>query len=1072
MDLSRFFIDRPIFAAVLSILIFSAGLIAIPNLPISEYPSVVPPTVQVRAVYPGANPKTISETVAAPLEDAINGVEGMIYMKSVASSDGTLLLNVTFNLGANVDLAAVQVQNRVSQATPRLPDTVRALGITVQKQSANLTMVVHLTSPDRRYDALYLANYANLNVRDELARLPGVGAANLLGAGNYAMRVWLDPERVAARGLNASDVVNAIREQNVQVSAGTLGGSPQSTEADLQLSINAQGRLTSIEEFGAIVLKSGADGSLTRLRDVGRIELGAASYALRALLNNEPAAAVVIFESPGANAIAISDNVRSKMAELARSFPTGMSWTVNYDPTVFVRESIRSVVETLFEATLLVVLVVLIFLQTWRASIIPLLAVPVSIVGTFSVLWLLGFSLNVLTLFGLVLAIGIVVDDAIVVVENVQRYIHQGLTPREAAHRAMSEVSGPIVAIALVLTAVFVPIALLDGVTGQFYRQFAVTIAISTIISAINSLTLSPALAATLLKPSEAHPDAVARLIERGLGRFFRPFNRFFKRASDSYAARVVQVTGRTGRILMIYGVLLVVAVFAFRGVPGGFIPTQDKQYLFGIALLPEGATIDRTQRFVEEMSAIALKTPGVSSTVEFPGLNGVHFSTTANAATVFIGLKPFNERSVSAEEVAASLSRQFGRLREGLGFALMPPAVLGFGNASGFEMYIEDRGRLGFGELNNQVQMLAGTLRQTPGFNPYSILTSFQSNVPQLDAVLDRTRAKQQGVPLGNVFDTLQIYLGSAYVNDFNLLGKTYGVYVQADAPFRRGAADVGNLKTRNAAGSMVPIGSMVTMQPSYGPDPVVRYNGYPAADLSGGADPSKLSSAQALAQVAALAGKVLPNGMRFEWSGLTYQQVTQGNAGLFVFPLCVGLVFLVLAALYESWSLPLSVILIVPMSLLAAMSAIWTINLLHGLSLLVVPPQAPPTFLDNNVFTQIGLVVLMGLSCKNAILIVEFARELERGGRSIREAAIEACRLRLRPILMTSFAFIMGVVPLVFARGAGAEVRHVMGITVFFGMLGVTFFGLFLTPVFFVLVRTLAHRRDGGPPQSDSHG
>jgi multidrug efflux pump len=630
----------------------------------------------------------------------------------------------------------------------------------------------------------------------------------------------------------------------------------------------------------------------------------------------------------------------------------------------------------------------------------------------------------------------------------------------------MGEVSGPIVAIAMVLTAVFVPIAFLGGVTGQFYRQFAVTIAISTIISAINSLTLSPALAAALLRPQGAPQDRLARAIERVFGGFFRRFNRVFRRGAAGYAKRVERVTARLGRMLILYGVLLVVTFGAFQGVASGFIPTQDKQYLFGVALLPEGATIERTQRFVERMCAIALRTPGVESAVAFPGLNGVHFSTTPNVATIFFGLTPSDERSPSAVEISVALSTQFSELREGVAFALMPPPVLGFGNAAGFEMYVEDRAGLGYGELNSQVQGMAATLRRTPGFDPYSVLSSYQSNVPQLDTVVDRTRAKQQGVPLTNVFDTLQIYLGSVYVNDFNLFGKTYGVYVQADAPYRRTVRDIGDLKTRNGAGQMVPIGSMVDVRPGYGPDPVIRYNGYPAADLSGGADPSKLSSSQALARVAALADRTLPNGMTYEWTGLTYQQAIQGHAALVVFPLCVLLVFLLLAALYESWSLPLAVILIVPMALLAAMGGIWVVNFLHGLALALAPPKAPPSFLDNNVFTQIGLVVLMGLSCKNAILIVEFARELEHGGRSVLEAAIEACRLRLRPILMTSFAFIMGVLPLVFARGPGAEVRHVMGVTVFFGMLGVTVFGLFLTPVFYVVLRTALRRR----PESDA--
>jgi multidrug efflux pump len=776
----------------------------------------------------------------------------------------------------------------------------------------------------------------------------------------------------------------------------------------------------------------------------------------------------VIFESPGANSIALSNAVRARVKELAAQFPEDITWHVVYDPTVFVRESITSVIHTLLEAVALVVLVVLVFLQTWRASIIPLLAVPISVIGTFGVLWLLGFSVNVLTLFGLVLAIGIVVDDAIVVVENVERNIEEGRNARDAAHQAMSEVSGPIIAIAMVLTAVFIPIAFLGGVTGQFYRQFAVTIAISTIISAINSLTLSPALAATLLRPVGAEKDALARAIETVFGGFFARFNRFFRRSATAYSHRIEWITTRTGRMLVIYGVMVLLAIMVFRSIAAGFIPTQDKQYLFAVALLPEGASLDRTERMVRKMADIALKTPGVEHAVEFPGLNGVHFTNTSNTATMFVGLKPFDERSIPASEIATSLSMQFSAIKEGIAFALMPPPVLGLGNAAGFELYVEDRAGLGYGELNQQTQALAGTLRQTPGFDPYSVFSAYQSNVPQLEADVDRVRAKQQGVPLSNVFSALQIYLGSEYVNDFNLFGKTYGVYVQADAPFRRTAADIENLKTRNEAGQMVPIGSVVNVKPTYGPDPVIRFNGYPAADLAGGADASRMSSAQALAKVTELARKFLPNGMTFEWSGLTFQQVTQGNASYYVFPLCVLLVFLVLAALYESWSLPLVIILIVPMAMLAAMGGIWMINFFHGLSLAFFPPKGPPTFLDNNIFTQIGLVVLMGLSCKNAILIVEFARELERHGKSIIQAAIEACRLRLRPILMTSFAFIMGVVPLVFAIGAGQEVRRVTGITVFFGMLGVTFFGLFLTPVFYVVIRTIVKRRETHSPEA----
>lgn len=1069
-DISRVFVDRPILAAVLSIVIFIAGLIAIPNLPVTEYPEVAPPTVQVTAIYPGANPKTIADTVAAPLEEAINGVENMIYMKSAASSDGTLSLSVTFKLGTDIDTAAVQVQNRVAQALPRLPEAVRALGVTTAKSSPNITMVVHITSPDERYNGLYLSNFATLNVRDELARLNGVGNAQVFGAGNYAMRVWIDPDQAAQRGLTALDVIGAIREQNVQVSAGAIGASPQPKGASVQLLVNARGRLESAEEFGAIVLKSAPDGGVTRLRDVARIELGSSTYALNSLLNNKQAAAVVIFEAPGANSIALSDAVRAKMEELKTGFPEGVGYEVVYDPTVFVRKSVESVITTLLEAVALVVLVVVLFLQTWRASIIPLLAVPVSIVGTFAVLLLLGYSINVLTLFGLVLAIGIVVDDAIVVVENVERHIEEGLSPNAAAHKAMSEVSGPIIAISLVLAAVFVPIAFIDGVTGQFYRQFAVTIAVSVLISAFNSLTLSPALSAVLLQPHGAKKDALARLIDRVFGRFFGWFNRMFKRRGDAYSGRIGGTIARAPRLLVLYAVLVAAAVFSFTRVPAGFIPVQDKQYLFAGVILPEGATLERTEAAMRKMGEISLATPGVADVVQFPGLNPIHFVSTPNIGVMFVGLDDPGELPKPAAAIAAELSMKFGGLQDGLAFAFMPPPVSGYGNAAGVEAYVQDRGRAGYGELNAQVQALSGAFAAEPGFGPGSMLSTFQSNVPQLDAIVDRDKVKEGGVGLTDVFDTLQVYLGSAYVNDFNLFGRTYSVYAQADAPFRDEIGDVARLQVRNAQGQMVPLGSLVELKPSFGPDPVIRYNGYPAADFQGGPRTPDIAAAETVQITSDKAAQMLPRGMQIEYTGLTYQQINQGSAQFLVFPLCVLLVFLVLAALYESWSLPLAVILIVPMCMLSALAGIWALNtvtgmwfgLQIGLGWIQPPPvSAPPTFIDMNVFTQIGLIVLMGLACKNAILIVEFARDLERQGRSIVDAAIESCRLRLRPILMTSFAFIAGVLPLVFAGGAGAEVRHVMGVTVFFGMLGVTFFGLFFTPVFYVVIRKLVERR-----------
>ena len=1060
-DFSRIFIDRPILATVLSALILVAGIMAIPNLPISEYPDVVPPSVQVTATYPGANPRTIADTVAGPIEEAVNGVENMIYMKSTSSSDGQMSLTVTFKQGTDVDLAAMQVQNRVQQAVPRLPEAVRRLGVTTIKASPTLTMVVHLDSPNKTYDALYLSNFANLRVRDELARLPGVGQALAFGAGNYSMRVWIDPDKSAARSLSASDIVAAIREQNVEVSAGSIGSPPTPEGTVTQISVNAQGRLNSPEAFGEIVLKADGD-QLTRLKDVARVELGASTYAIRSLLNNEDAAAIVIFEAPGANTIELSQAIRARMLELEGGFPEDVHWSVVYDPTVYVQHSIDSVVETLLEAILLVVIVVVLFLQTWRASLIPLIAVPVSIVGSFAVLWLLGFSMNVLTLFGLVLAIGIVVDDAIVVVENVERHIENGMTPRQAAHQAMSEVSGPIVAITLVLSSVFVPLAFLGGVTGQFYKQFAVTIAATVIISGFNSLTLSPALAALLLQPHGAKKDALGRWIERVFGRPFGAFNRAFKRAGDRYSGGIGGVIGRAPRLLAIYAVLAVVTILAFRGVQGGYIPTQDKQYLFAIVQLPEAATIDRTDAVMRRMGQIALDVPGVANVVQFPGLNAVHFVATPNAGVMFVGLEEPGARELAAGEIAMRINMGFGQIQEGLAFALLPPPVLGLGNATGLEMYVEDRGGLGYGELYSQATGFIGALGQTPGFDPMATFTSYQSNVPQLDASVDRTKVQELGLALTDVFDTLQVYLGSTYVNDFNLFGRTYSVYAQADAPYRSDVGDIERLRVRNERGEMVPLGSVVDIQPSYGPDPVIRYNAYPSADMSVGLNPAVLSSTDGLAKLTAMAEQILPRGMEIEWTGLTYQQVTQGNTALFVFPLCVLLVYLVLAALYESWSLPLAIILIVPMCLLSAIGGTWLVNMIHGLWLAVDPPDFAPTFLDNNIFTKIGLAVLIGLACKNAILIVEFARDLEEAGKGIVEAAIEACRLRLRPILMTSFAFIAGVTPLVFASGAGAEVRYVMGITVVAGMLGVTFFGLFFTPVFYVVLRKMVVRQD----------
>ena len=1043
MNFSKFFIDRPIFAGVLSLLILIAGLVALRGLPISEYPEVAPPSVVVRAQYPGANPKVIAETVATPLEEAINGVEDMLYMGSQATTDGVMTLTVTFKLGTDPDKAQQLVQNRVSQAEPRLPEEVRRLGVTTVKSSPDITMVVHLVSPNDRYDINYLRNYAVLNVKDRLARIEGVGQVQVFGGGDYSMRVWLDPQKVAQRGLSASDVVAAIRGQNVQAAAGVVGASPGLPGVDLQLSVNTQGRLQTEEEFGDIIVKTGGDGAITRLRDIARLEMGAADYSLRSLLNNQPAVGMGVFQAPGSNALAISDQVRATMAELQQFMPEGVEYRIAYDPTQFVRASIDSVIVTLLEAIALVVLVVILFLQTWRASIIPLLAVPVSVVGTFAVLHLLGFSINALSLFGLVLAIGIVVDDAIVVVENVERNIEAGLSPREATYRAMREVSGPIIAIALVLVAVFVPLAFISGLTGQFYKQFAVTIAISTVISAINSLTLSPALSALLLRSHDAPKDALTRGMDRVFGGVFRGFNRFFHRGSEAYSGGVRRVISRKALMMLIYLALVGVTFGLFKAVPSGFVPAQDKQYLIGFAQLPDGATLDRTEEVIQRMGEITLQNPNVEDAIAFPGLSINGFTNSSNSGIVFATLKPFAERKrddQSGGAVAGQLNQAYGEIQDAFIVMFPPPPVAGLGTTGGFKLQLEDKGSLGYEAMDAAVKAFMAKAYQTPELA--GMFTSWQVNVPQLYADIDRTKARQLGVPVTDIFDTMQIYLGSLYVNDFNQFGRTYSVRAQADAPYRARAEDIGLLKVRSTTGDMVPLSALMKVDSSFGPERAMRYNGYLSADINGGPAPG-FSSGQAQDAVERIAAETLPAGIGFEWTELTYQEILAGNSAVWVFPLAILLVFLVLAAQYESLTLPLSIIMIVPMGLLAAMTGVW----LDGG--------------DNNVFTQIGLMVLVGLSAKNAILIVEFARELEFAGRTPVQAAIEASRLRLRPILMTSLAFVMGVLPLVLATGAGAEMRSAMGVAVFAGMIGVTAFGLFLTPVFYVLLRQLTGNR-----------
>ncbi len=1066
MDISRFFIDRPRFAGVISIFIFLVGLLAMFRLPISEYPDVAPPQVVVRAQYPGANPRVISETVATPLEEQINGVDDMLYYESQAAADGSLTLTVTFRIGTNPEVAETNVQNRITRALPRVPDVVRQIGVTTEKSSPNLTMVVHLVSPDNSRDALYLRNYGAINVRDDLLRIPGMGSVVLFGGGDYAMRIWLDPNKLSARGITTSEVIAAIREQNAQVAAGTVGASPAPKGTEFQLAVNTQGRLTTPEEFEDIIVRTDTSTTgLIRLRDLGRAEIAADSYSVRSLLNNKEAAAIAIFQAPGSNALEISKAVRKKMEEFKADFPQGVDYDIVYDPTRFVQTSIEKVVHTLIEAVLLVVLVVIIFLQTWRASIIPLLAVPVSIVGTFAFLQVLGYSINTLTLFGLVLAIGIVVDDAIVVVENAERNVATGLSPHDATVKAMREVSGPIVAIALVLCSVFLPLAFVPGFTGQFYKQFAVTIAISAVISAFNSLTLSPALCAILLQPHGAKKDALTRGMDRVLGGFFGWFNGWFARRSEGYGRSVGAIVHRKSLAMVVYAVLLALTALLFVRLPEGFVPQPDKQYLVGIVQLPAGATLERTEAVVRQMSTIAKTVPGIINAVEFPGLSIAGFSAAPNEGVVFFGLDDFEKRESRSLSKGAILGKVNGAIQQIQGarmFVVAPPPVDGIGNSGGFKLQVEDRGDLGEQALFGATWGVLGQVYGNPKSSISTPYSTYDINVPQLYADVDRTRAKQMGVSLGDIYDTMQVYLGSLYVNDFNRFGKTYQVVVQADSPYRADAQSIGQLKTRNAAGDMVPLDALLKVSPTFGPTRVTRYNGYPSADING-ASAQGFSSGQSEAEIEALLKKTLPRGMTFEWSQLTYQDRltrditfpgTKAQVPILaaVMMIAVLLVVLVLAAQYESWTLPLAIVLIVPMCVLAALFGVWVSHF---------PPFNQPG--DLNIFTQVALVVLVGLACKNAILIVEFAKELEDSGEDLFAAIVHAGRMRLRPILMTSIAFCAGVLPLIFGTGAGSEMRQAMGIAVFSGMLGVTLFGIFLTPVFYVLLRLRRARRLG---------
>jgi multidrug efflux pump len=1036
VNVSRFFIDRPIFAAVLSIVTLILGGIAYLALPVAQYPEVVPPTIVVQASYPGAPPEVIADTVATPIEQEVNGVEDMLYMSSQSTTDGQMTLTITFKLGTDLDKAQVLVQNRVAIAQPRLPEDVRRVGVTTLKSSPDLLMVVHLLSPDHRYDQLYIGNYALIQVRDALRRLEGVGDVNLFGLREYSMRVWLDPGRLASRNIATSDVVQALREQNIQVASGIIGQPPLPAGHAFQLPVTTLGRLREPAEFENIVVKTGADGRITRIRDVAHIELAARDYSVNSYLNNEPAVAMAIAQLPGSNALATADSVERTMEELSRSFPEGLSYKIVYNPTIFVRESINEVLHTLFEAVALVVLVVLVFLQTWRASVIPLLAIPVSLIGTFAAMKAFGFSLNMLSLFGLVLAIGIVVDDAIVVVENVERHIAEGLPPREAAHRAMDEVTGAVIAIAFGLSAVFVPTAFLGGIAGQFYRQFALTIAVATILSAFNSLTLSPAMCALLLQPRDARKDWLGRAWDRLFGRFFSAFNRAFDRASHRYGRGVGRFVHRPVLALALYLALIGLTVLGFRAIPTGFIPAQDKGYLIVAIQLPDGASLERTDAVVHRATEMVLATPGIAYAVAFAGFSGATRANSANAGAIFVGPKPFEERrhGPTANELLATLQKKLSEIEEASIFVIPPPPVQGLGTSGGFKLVVQDRGGQGLRALQGVTDAYVDAAHADPRVS--GVFSTFRASAPQLYADIDRVKAEKLGVPLGNVFDTLQVYLGSVYVNDFNRFGRTFQVRAQAEGAYRAEPDDVIRIKTRNASGNMVPLGSVVNLEWRSGSDRIVRYNMFPGAEVNGNAAPGG-SGGTALAAMEDLAARILPPGMQIEWTDLAYQAKLAGNTAVFLFPLCVLFVFLVHSAEYESWSLPLAIILIAPMCLPFALFGTW----LRGM--------------DNNLITQIGFIVLIGLAAKNAVLIVEFAKQQQEGGRDRFAAAVEASRLRLRPILMTSFAFILGVLPLARATGPGAEMRQALGTAVFSGMLGVTLLGLFLTPVFYVLLR-----------------
>jgi multidrug efflux pump len=1119
---ARFFVDRPVFATVLSIVIIVVGLVALSGLPVAQYPEVVPPTISISANYPGANAKVVADTVAAPIEQEVNGVENMLYMLSKSTNDGQMYLDVTFKLGTNLDFAQVLTQNRVAIAEAKLPEEVKRQGVTVKKKSPMILLAVNLIAPEGGYDTLYLSNYATIQIKDALARLPGVGDVSFLGARDYSMRVWLDPDKLAAREMTASDVVKALQEQNVQVAAGRIGAPPTAGNVAFQYTVSTLGRLLEPEEFADIVVKTGESGEVTRVRDIGRVDLGAKNYDVGSYLDGKPTITLAVFQLPGANALATADAVKGEMEKLARRFPAGIEHRVVYDTTVFVDESIHEVYKTLFEAFVLVFIVVLIFLQDWRATLLPMIDVPVSLIGTFAIMAAMGFSLNNLSLFGLVLAIGIVVDDAIVVVENIERWMRTGMPPREATIKAMDEITGPVIAITLVLSAVFIPTAFIAGISGQFYKQFALTIATATIISAINAMTMAPARAVTLIKPhdpahgtrealphvaivalcgalayfflagpitgllglsSEAHaaggghgePAGTSALvwvvrialllgggavghvygarINSAIVGFFGAFNRFFDRATAAYGRMVAGLLRMTSIVLLVYGGLMVLTWLGFRTVPVGFIPSQDKGYLVVNVQLPDGASLERTEAVVQRLDAIIRETPGVKHTIGLPGYSILTSNNISNSGGFFVILDSFHNRGregLTADVVAANLRQRTSGIGEAAIAIFGAPPVDGLGNTGGFKLFVQDRGDLGLENLEGSVAsyMSAGNAQPALG----GLFSTFRARQPQLYLDVDRTKAKTMGVSLEDVFDTLQVYLGSVYVNDFTRFGRNWQVTVQADAAYRMTPDDVGKLKVRNRDGQMVPLSTVLSVRDITGPSVVNHYNMFPAAEVSGAPKPG-FSSGDAISVMEQLAVSELPPAMSIEWTELALQEILAGNTAVFVFALGALLVFMVLAAQYESWSLPLAIILIVPMCLLAAIAGVWMVGS------------------DNNIFTQVGLVVLIGLAAKNAILIVEFAKQQQDGGAKRFDAIVEACRTRLRPILMTSAAFILGVVPLLRGSGAGSEMRFALGIAVFSGMLGVTIFGIFFTPVFYEVIRGYTDRRAAKKPAPPKH-